>query len=291
MVVPLHSRGQGAIDLSPAERAQLGAPRLRRDGTPSAHPYPSAEQWPRIRDYLVARSLRSNPLPDEALTAYTPGETLDLLRHPLVAAWHAREAVSRIPEEYSAIMLVPCAKTKPWVGPSVRRSKLYSAYNTLISEFPQVCFATISEPLGIVPMQDWASFPQYDNPGLFRDDTQRSGMTTAEWAASPFARCYGLPFDAEAHAASIALLGSVVRRFVARNCDRLVISVVDEASGALSTHAAMLDHALATSGAGVAVHRHPKRVVPRVSPLGYLRELIGGLVTDAAAQPALRRAA
>lgn len=90
-------------------------------------------------------------------------------------------------------MLVPCAKTKPWVGPAVRRSKLYSAYNEIREEHPEICFATISEPLGIVPMQRWADFPQYDNPGLFRDDAQQSGMTKKEWAASPLGRWSGLP--------------------------------------------------------------------------------------------------
>jgi hypothetical protein len=243
--------------------------RLRRDGQPSAHPYPSPQEWPLIRRHLLDRSLQANPLLDPALTAYTPGETVGLLGHPQVAAWHKR-AVRGLSSSYKHIVLVPCAKTKPWEGPAVRRSKLYSAYNALRSEKPETCFVTISEPLGIVPMAHWGDFPQYDNPGLFRDDSQRSGMTTAQWQASPFGRAYGLPFDEAAQEECIQSLGLVVARFLANNADCHVVSVVDDTTP--TTHGAMLDVALAQGG--VSVERHLKRSAPRVSPLGHLREVL-----------------
>ena len=224
-----------------------------------------------MRAYLLARSLKANPALDTTLTAYTPGETLDLLDDPRIQAWH-KKAVAALPTHYQQIVLVPCAKTKPWVGPASRRSKLYSAYNELRAELPTTCFVTISEPLGIVPMSAWADFPQYDNPGLFVDDAQRSGMTTQQWLASPFAHCYGLPFDAQAHEIAIQRLGAVVGEFLRNNAERKIISVVDNADKSASTHAQMLDVAIATTG--VEVERHPKRVAARVSPLPYLRALL-----------------
>lgn len=169
-------------------------------------------------------------------------------------------------------MLVPCAKTKPWVGPAVRRSKLYSAYNAIRAERPDVYFLTVSEPLGIVPMDDWARFPQYDNPGLFRDDAQQSGMTKAQWEASPFGRWYGLPFDEQAWTESIALLGGVVGDVLARHADRHIIAALDSGEGAKSTHGHMLDVALAEHP--ISLTRHTKRGAPRVSPLEYLRGLL-----------------
>ena len=72
--------------LSLIEQAQLGSVRLRRNGEPSTHPWPSATQWPKIRTHLVQRSLRANPALDPDLTAYTPGETLGLLARPEISA-------------------------------------------------------------------------------------------------------------------------------------------------------------------------------------------------------------
>ena len=258
-------------ELSPDERAQLGSLRLRRNGVPSSHPYPPTQLWETIRGHLIRRSLLSNPQLDPELTAYTPGETLHLLSHPTIRAWHT-SSVAKIPEKYKAIVLVPCAKTKPWTGEAIKHSKLYSAYNALREEFPNVCFVTISEPLGIVPMQNWADFPQYDNPGLFRDDSQRSGMTTKEWKASPFGKCYGLPFDQNSQTACIEKLGTVVGEFLSNNQGRRIISVVDNKIGAPSTHGEMLD--IATQISGAVVERHAKRGQPRVSPLPYLYDII-----------------
>lgn len=220
----------------------------------------------------MARSRAANPLLDTALTAYTPGETLELLRHPTVRRWHAMMRLVRLPRHYRTIILVPCAKTKPWEGPAVARSKLYSACNALRAIHPDACFVTVSEPLGIVPMQRWGDFPQYDNPGLFRDDALRSGLTSAAWRATPFRRKLVLPFDDEAWRDCIDILGGVVGDFLAHHRGRRIIAAVDSAAGPQSTHAAMLDVAIARSG--VQVERHPKRDLPRVSPLGYLEGLL-----------------
>jgi hypothetical protein len=259
------------IELSQTERAQLGSTRLKQNGQPSAHPYPSKAQWPEVRQYLLERSKQSNPNLDEKLTAYTPGETLKLLQHPTVKDWH-KTAIGPVGKEYDTIVFVPCAKSKPWTGPAVKKSKLYSAYNQLRREKKNICFVTISEPLGIVPMKDWANFPQYDNPGLFKDDAQRGGMTKVQWEASPFKKFYGLPFDEKAHQECINQLGAVVADFINNNKDKQIISVVDERQGPKSTHGQMLD--VASTMTDKKVSRHPKRIEARVSPLSYLRDLL-----------------
>jgi hypothetical protein len=172
---------------------------------------------------------------------------------------------------------VPCAKTKPWEGPGVKRSPLYSAYNTLRTELPTTCFVTLSEPLGIVTQHNWRDFPQYDNPGLFTDDSQRSGMTTRQWLDSPFKRCYGLPFDPASRERCLAILGKVIANFIARNSDREFLSFVDSLDGPPSTHGLMLDTALDeldAIGETVVCTRFPKRAAPRSSPLKWMRELL-----------------
>jgi hypothetical protein len=257
--------------LSDVEASLLGTRRLRRDGNPSAHPWPDAAQWPAIRAYLVSRSVAANPLLDPELTAYSPGETLWLLERDEVVAWQDEHAVA-LPACYRRVVLVPCAKTKPWTGEAVRRSRLYSAYNTLSQELDDTCFVTVSEPLGVVPQHRWGDFLQYDNPGLFKDDAQRSGMTTAQWLASPFGICYAIPFDAAARAACLVRLGKVLGRFLAANRDRELYAFVDERNGPPSTHALMLDQAVQRSG--VPVLRHPKRAVARHSPLGAMRSVL-----------------
>lgn len=264
------SASGGVIALSVVERTQLGTVRRRLDGAPSAHPYPEDErQWQRIRATLLARSLAANALLDPAMTAYTPGETESLLAHPDVVAWHAR-CVEPLPDRYSRIVLVPCAKTKPWTVEATRRSKLYAAYHAIIPEVPDTCFVTVSEPLGIVPMGSWGHFPQYDNPGLFSDDAQQSGMTRRQWEASEHGRWYGLPFDPAAQRRCIETLGGVVGAFLAAHADREIVSFVD---GVGSTHGRMLD--VAVSATGTDVTRHAKRGRPRVSPEGWIRDHLG----------------
>ncbi len=269
-----HKHGHGP-ELSAIERAQLGTVRCRRDGTPASHPWPDARTWPALREYLLKRSRSANPQLDEALTAYTPGETVALLNHPVIRDWHAGPAVQPLDERFTRLVFVPCAKTKPWTGPATRKSKLYSAYNTLRDELPDTCFVTISEPLGIVPMHRWADFPQYDNPGLFRDDAQRSGMTRQQWLASPFATCYGVPFDDQARGQALDRLGAVIAQFLDVHRDRELVAFVDDRSGVPTTHGEMLDRALASAvGDGVQIDRWAKRGQARVSPLPYLRDAL-----------------
>lgn len=253
--------------LSAVEQAQLGTVRLCKNGTPSAHSWPDAAQWPTIREHLVERSKASNPLLDETLTAYTPSETVKLLQHPTITRWH-QEHVGALESSFERIVLVPCAKTKPWTGPAVSRSRLYSAYNVLKEELPTTCFVTVSEPLGVVPQAYWADFPQYDNPGLFDDDAQRSGMLASDWKKK-FGDVYAVPYDPIARASSIRLLGNVLGEFLSHNQDRELVAFVDSPAGKPSTHGLMLDVALETTG--LSVRRYPKRSAPRVSPLEWMR--------------------
>ena len=260
------------MPLSQAERSQLGLRRVHRDGTPSSFRCPPTALWPAVRAYLVARSRRANPGLDPALTAYTPGETLGLLRHPSVRAWHETMRHFRVPPGFDTIVLVPCAKTKPWEGPAIRRSRLYADYNRLRTEFPKAYFVTLSEPLGIVPMERWRDFPQYDNPGLFRDDSQRSGMTTREWLASPWGEKFVLPFDEGARERSIDILAGVVAEFLAAHRGRRILSFVDSPD-TVTTHAEMLTAAMRRTG--VTVERHWKRRTPHVGPHDEIAAVLG----------------
>ena len=108
-----------------------------------------------------------------------------------------------------------------------------------------VFFATISEPLGIVPMDMWDDFPAYDVPGLFGNDPQRTGMFTADWNKSQFGQRYMIPFDKEAKDKSIDILGDVVAKFVENNQspDRRFISFVDAKDMGSTTHSLMLERA------------------------------------------------
>ena len=259
--------------LSRVEQAQLGTFRRHRDGTPSDFRRPPRELWAAVRAHLVARSAHANPGLDPALTAYTPGETRALLRHPTVRGWHDGVRRFRVPSRYHTIVLVPCAKTKPWEGAGIGRSRLYSDYNRLRREFPSAYFVTISEPLGIVPMDRWADFPQYDNPGLFRDDSQRSGMTTREWLASPFGEKFVLPFDETARRESIEVLGDVVAGFLSAHRNRRIVSFVDSPD-TVTTHSEMLTAAIATSR--VSVERYRKRPAAHRGPHDDIAAVLSG---------------
>ena len=259
------------MSLSAAERQQLGTRKQLRTGRVSEFGYPDARTWPDVRRYLVARSVKSNPQLDPELTAYTPGETASLLCHPKIRAWHQAMANYRLPDDGAPVIFVPCAKTKPWNGPQVSHSRLYSAYNRLAAEFPRAHFVTISEPLGVVPREFWRSFPQYDNPGLFRDDALRSGMTTAEWNASRFGRKYIIPFDNRAWDECIDELANVISRFMANNDRHPFFSFVDNADG-ISTHTEMLRRACAKSD--VAVDFRSKKPAARTSPYELIRSVL-----------------
>ena len=237
--------------LSPIEEAQLGTPK----GT---YPYISKEDWPKLREQIVSKKQKSKtykttdtfgPL-DPELTAYTPGETLELLKHPTVKKWRDEVSNFKIPEEYKTVVLVPCAASKPW-GPDACGGHYYPAYNKIRQEVEEgnlpgpVYFATVSEPLGIVPQELWDSFPAYDNPGLFTSDSQRTGMSTRQWKASEFGDRRMIPFDKEAKQAVIEDLGNTVGNFIENNQsdDRKFISFIHAKGMKPSTHSMMLDAA------------------------------------------------
>lgn len=89
--------------LSAAEAAQLGTPG-----------FPTRAEWAAIRPRLFARAalLQSSLRPE--MTTYTPGETLGLLDRPEVAAWRRVLGGMGAPRGTRLVVLVPCAKTKPW---------------------------------------------------------------------------------------------------------------------------------------------------------------------------------
>ena len=247
--VPLVGKFKAA--LSPTEKAQLGAPK----GT---YPYISEEDWPKLRDQIVSRKQKSKtykttetfgPL-DPELTAYTPGETLALLKHPTVKKWRDEVSQFKVPEEYKTVVLVPCAASKPW-GPDACGGHYYPAYNRIRKEVEEgklpgpVYFATVSEPLGIVPQELWDSFPAYDNPGLFKSDSQRTGMSTQQWNKSEFGQRRMIPFDEEAKKTVIEDLGNTVGDFIENNQSegREFISFIHAKGMKPSTHSMMLDAA------------------------------------------------
>jgi hypothetical protein len=262
------------IDLSETEKAQLGKKKRLANGTESEFSHPTAATWKPLRQYLVERSLKSNPKLAVDLTAYTPGETWDLLRHPKIEAWHKAMREWRVPSRYRTIAFVPCAKTKPWEGPGVARSVLYGAYNQLRGEQDQVYFVTVSEPLGVVPEDCWGSFPQYDNPGLFHDDALRSGMLSEQWKLSPAGEKMIVPFDEAAYQKCIGLLGNEIGVWMKAHEGRSFVSFVDNGSGSPSTHQQMLRVAEAASG--MEIEHYLKKPVARQSPYGYIRGILEG---------------
>lgn len=230
---------------------------------------------------LVARSQAANPRLNPELTAYTPGETLRLLDHPEIAAWHRSMRRFELPDDCKTVVLVPCAKTKPWTAEHTRRSTLYRAYNQLRADAEAktlhgVYFVTVSEPLGVVPESRWGDFPQYDNPGLFRDDAQRSGMFKNDWEESRFKRRLVVPFDPEAYETCIRRLGGVISDFVRRNAaGRRFVAFVDGHDGSHTTHGHMLDVA-GESLDGIRVERFAKTPGPRTSPYEHIKAILAG---------------
>jgi hypothetical protein len=262
----------GVIDLSATEKAQLGHAKQLLGGKTSEFMHPTPGMWKRLRTYLVERSAKSNPSLDLELTAYTPGETWGLLQHPKIKAWHVAMRLWRVPSRYRTIAFVPCAKTKPWEGPAVAKSVLYSAYNQLRGEQDQVYFVTVSEPLGVVPQHLWGDFPQYDNPGLFHDDALRSGMLSEQWKLSPAQEKMIVPFDEKAYLMCIGLLGQEIGMWMKAHEGRSFISFVDNGSGSPSTHQQMLRVAEAASG--IKIDHHLKKPVARKTPYGYIRGVL-----------------
>lgn len=241
--------------LSNVERQQLG-----KDG------FISYELWPKFRKFLLDRSIASNPSLNVELTAYTPGETLHLLEHPIIKAWREDVKSFKVPNNYRKIIFVPCAKTKPWENAT---RGIYKDYNKLKKENPEWFFVTISEPLGIVPQTKWNDFPQYDNPGLFKDTVQRSGgLFTSDFKKYfELNKQHKIPFDEDAYANCISILSETIRGFIENNRDIEMISFVEDFQG-VGTHSDML------TKAGFSGKRLTKRESPRNGPYDHIKKNI-----------------
>src|SRR5579884_3583202 len=97
-------------NLSAAELAQLGKPRVLAGGGESVYRVVPASHWPRVRQLLLERGRGYVPGLQAELSAYTPGETPHLLEHPRILDWHSRMAEFVIPRPVQAVALVPCAR-------------------------------------------------------------------------------------------------------------------------------------------------------------------------------------
>ena len=265
--------------LSSTERSLLGLPKRG-----SKYSHPSESEWEIIRPELVSRSVKSNPLLDVELTAYTPGETLAIMNNSKIVAYHDKVSNFKVPGDVDTIVLVPCAKSKPWGKSCV--SDFYRSYHQLREDpaMGRIYMATISEPLGVVPSDDWDNFPQYDNPGLFDDTAMQSSLFTKDWSdeRTEIGRRIGskriMPFDRDSYDEAIDKLSDVIARFMETNRDKKFVSFVGDPSGKLSTHSDMIRRASAKSGIPIveflkkpAVGREKGTVYP------YMKEKIGGV--------------
>lgn len=234
----------------------------------------SKEQWPYIRKYMLLRSLKSNPKTDPNLTAYTPGETWNLFKNPIIKKWHTDIVNHIVPEQYDTVIFVPCAKTKPWENAN---RGIYKSYNRLRNEYGNLYFVTISEPLGIVPSDMWNQFPQYDNPGLFSDPVQRSDLQTKDWK-----RLYNVdsrlqtPFDQNLQQECIKLLGNIIKQFIINNKNKnpnlKMLSFVEDFKKQ-GTHSQMLDIANEIDK----TLRFYKREKARQQPYPYIKKTINSI--------------
>jgi hypothetical protein len=256
--------------LSEAERGQLGKPSNSRV-------HPSAKEWVSVRDFLWQKSVKRDPELKPEMTAYTPGENLKLMDQPAIRRWHAQMKHYRLPEGVMRVIFVPCAATKPWDSAS---SGIYASYNRLREEMakgsiPSAFFVTVSEPLGIVPEDKWGSFPRYDDPGLFRNDSARAGRTTTREWLDTFGKNFVTPFDEEAYDKSIDRLSDVIAEFALNNArpGLKFMSFVDDADG-VGTHTDMLLRANQKAQFLAPEDRHKKRSAPRVEPYGLIKKVL-----------------
>lgn len=243
-------------NLSLIELEQLG-----KDG------YPDKKTWCQIRMFLEERSQISNPLLDLSDTAYTPSETLDLMKKGKIKDWLDNIENLKIPDEADIVIFVPCAKTKPWKNAP---RGIYKSYNKIISENSNnIYFITISEPLGVVPQNNWDDFPQYDNPGLFKDVVQRTGgLFTKDWVEH-FGQRYKLPWNQQDYDKAIDILSDKIRLFVNNNKKqgRQFISFVGD-DNVLGTHQDMVNR----SGVIPKENQFLKRAEAREEPYSYIKE-------------------
>lgn len=256
--------------LSAEERAQLGTPSNSRW-------HPSAKEWKEVRSFLFHKSVKRDPTLKPEMTAYTPGETLELMKQPAIRKWHEQMRHYKIPKDVMRVIFVPCAATKPW---DTAHTGIYGSYNRLREEMakgkiPSAYFVTVSEPLGVVPQDEWGRFPTYDDPGLFRNDSARAGRTTTKEWLSEFGKNFVTPFDENAYDRSIDGLSDVIADFARANAKpgREFISFVDDADG-IGTHTDMLHRADAKFDFMEAEDMHPKRSAPREEPYGLIKKVL-----------------
>lgn len=291
------------VSLSEPEKQQLGQPKGQSR-------YSYVKDWPAVRSHLLSQSQKSNPKLDPNLTAYTPGETLSLLNHPTIKDWHGKMGKYSIPSAdqngnpYTHVVFVPCAKTKPWAGEGCKINKsIYASYNKLrddmlqkTGKLPNAYFVTLSEPLGVVPQDHWHDFPQYDNPGLFRNDAQR-GMMTKQWKSLPKERggtgqTQYVPFDDASYHKSIDRLSDVLAGFVhhnrKQNPNLTFTSFVDDTDykpwkdktkppTTIGTHSDMLSRANHKLNFMRDELRFKKRGAARQKPYEYMKQALSSL--------------
>lgn len=248
-------------NLSKEEMSQLGK-----------ESYPNKEVWCQLRDFLVERSVASNPSLPKDMTAYTPSETLKLMEKDPIKNWLDNIENLTIPEEAEIVAFVPCAKTKPWKD---AKRGIYKSYNKIMKENPEkVFFVTISEPLGVVPQNHWEDFPQYDNPGLFKDVVQRSGgLFTKDWKEH-FGERYKMPWSQKDYDKAIDILSEKIKTFVNNNQsnNRTFISFVGDEK-TLGTHQDMINRA----GVIPKENQFLKRAAPREEPYDYIKLVLFSL--------------
>ena len=127
----------------------------------------------------------------------------------------------------------------------------------------------------------WANFPQYDNPGLFKNATQRSDMFTSDWK-----RLFGVdsylqtPFDNSAYNKSIKILSSTIKNFIENNKQQRpelkFLSFVEDAPFKLGkTNVGSHSDMLTTAGVMNPEDRYTKRSAPRQEPYGHIRDILG----------------
>lgn len=248
--------------LSVTEKSQLG-----NNG------YPDRKTWCQIRLFLEERSMVSNPLLNKDMTAYTPAETLELMKKKPIKDWLDNVKNLKIPESADVVIFVPCAKTKPWKDAP---RGIYKSYNKVINEnSDNVYFVTISEPLGVVPQNNWNDFPQYDNPGLFKDVVQRSGgLFTKDWQEH-FGQRYKLPWDQVAYDKAIDILADKIKIFVNNNQKqgRQFISFVGDEK-TIGTHQDMINRA----GVIQKENQFLKRAEAREEPYEYIKDKLSKML-------------
>ena len=249
--------------LSDTEKLQLG-----QDG------YPDRITWSQIRLFLEERSLVSNPLLSKDMIAYTPAETLILMNREPIKNWLDNIKDLRVPDSAEVVIFVPCAKTKPWKDAP---RGIYKSYNKIINEnSDNIYFVTISEPLGIVPQNNWQNFPQYDNPGLFKDVVQRTGgLFTKDWTEH-FGKRYKLPWDQKAYDQAIDILADKIKTFVINNQKngRQFISFVGD-ENSIGTHQDMINR----SGIIPIENQFLKRAEAREEPYAYIKEKLSSTIS------------